>query len=153
MEDRYIIVHTGVKGMHWGIRKPKDPIRRRTIRAARQYYKADRLQRRQEKTDDFGTYRRLGKRIRKVDTRRARNEAQLTKKQINAGREAVAKARVKRNIALSVVTTPAAASVGALLAGPVGATVLGGTTMLTAHVGGKTMYYARNAKTYGRNVE
>lgn len=153
MEDRYIVVHTGVKGMHWGIRKHKDPIRRRIIRAARQFYKVDRLQRRQDKTDNFGSYRRLDKRIRKVNTRRTRNEARLTKKQINAGREAVAKARVKRNIALSAVTTPVAASVGALLAGPVGATVLGGTTMLTSHVGGKTMYYAKNAKAYGSNAE
>ena len=102
MSDTYL-VHHGIKGMRWGVRRFEDESghltpagkRRYAVQDARKYYKINRLQRRQEKTDDPIAKKRLMKRIRKTQTRSDRKHSDLSRADINAGREIVAKNRLK----------------------------------------------------------
>lgn len=98
--DLYLM-HHGIKGMKWGVRRFEDANghltpegkRRYAVQDARKYYKINRLQRAQEKTRDADKSERLSRRIRRVQTRSDRKHADLNQKDINTGRQIVAKNR------------------------------------------------------------
>lgn len=98
--DLYLM-HHGIKGMHWGVRRFEDDNghltpegkRRYAVQDARKYYKINRLQRAKEKNRDPDVDEHLSKRIRRVQTRSDRKHADLSQKDINVGRQIVAKNR------------------------------------------------------------
>ena len=96
------LMHHGIKGMHWGVRRFEDANghltpagkRRYAVQDARKYYKINRLQRAREKTDDDKVKKALDGEIRRTKTRSDRKQALLSKKDIDIGREIVAKHRL-----------------------------------------------------------
>ena len=96
------LMHHGIKGMHWGIRRFEDANghltpagkRRYAVQDARKYYKINRLQRAREKTDNDKVKKFLDGEIRRTKTRSDRKQALLSKKDIDVGREIVAKHRL-----------------------------------------------------------
>lgn len=109
MEQTIVITHSGVRGMKWGVRRQQ--VRKQNL-AARRYFKEDRLERKREKTGNFKKYRDLGKKVRKVKTRRDRLESSMSKADIIAGRARVSRNRVIRNVALSSIAGSAALGIG-----------------------------------------
>lgn len=101
MNNAYLM-HHGIKGMHWGIRRFEDANghltpagkRRYAVQDARKYYKINRLQRAREKTDNDKVKKLLDGEIRRTKTRSDRKQALLSKKDIDIGREIVAKHRL-----------------------------------------------------------
>lgn len=99
--DLYLM-HHGIKGMHWGVRRFEDANghltpegkRRYAVQDARKYYKINRLQRAREKTDNDKVKKALDGEIRRTKTRSDRKQALLSKKDIDIGREIVAKHRL-----------------------------------------------------------
>ena len=99
--DLYLM-HHGIKGMHWGIRRFEDENghltpagkRRYAVQDARKYYKINRLKRHREKTDNKTAKKLLDGEIRRTQTRSDRKQALLSRKEINTGREIVAKHRL-----------------------------------------------------------
>lgn len=99
--DLYLM-HHGIKGMHWGVRRFEDANghltpegkRRYAVQDARKYYKINRLQRAREKTDSDKVKKALDEEIRRTKTRSDRKQALLSKKDIDIGREIVAKHRL-----------------------------------------------------------
>lgn len=99
--DLYL-AHHGIKGMHWGVRRFQNSDgtltdagkRRYAIQDARKYYKINRLQRAREKTDNDKVKKSLDEEIRRTKTRSDRKQALLSKKDIDVGREIVAKHRL-----------------------------------------------------------
>lgn len=99
--DLYLM-HHGIKGMRWGVRRFEDANghltpagkRRYAIQDARKYYKINRLQRAREKTDNETVKKVLDGEIRRTKTRSDRKQALLSKKDIAIGREIVAKHRL-----------------------------------------------------------
>ena len=97
-EDLYLM-HHGIKGMHWGVRRFEDANghltpagkRRYAIQDARKYYKINRLQRHREKTKNETVKKMLDSEIRRTKTRSDRKQAILDPKDIKIGREIVAK--------------------------------------------------------------
>ena len=99
--DLYLM-HHGIKGMHWGVRRFEDANghltpegkRRYAVQDARKYYKINRLQRAREKTNNDKVKKALDGEIRRTKTRSDRKQALLSKKDIDIGREIVAKHRL-----------------------------------------------------------
>lgn len=99
--DLYLM-HHGIKGMHWGVRRFEDANghltpagkRRYAVQDARKYYKINRLQRAREKSNSDKFKKVLDGEIRRTQTRSDRKQALLSKKDIDVGREIVAKHRL-----------------------------------------------------------
>ena len=161
MSSDLYLMHHGIKGMHWGVRRYQNSDgtltdqgkRRYGIQDARKYYKINRLQRAKENTNNSSKQERLTKRIRKVQTRSDRKKADLSQKDINAGREIVAKNRFKLASAASIATAGATAAGIAILASnpktrwaiPLAAA---GGLAATAKVGKKVPYYFMENRRY-----
>lgn len=161
MDNDLYLMHHGIKGMKWGVRRYEDASghltpagkRRYGIQDARKYYKINRLQRAKERTNDTAKKQRLTKRIRRVQTRSDRKHADLDKEAINRGREIVAKNR------LNMATIGSLAKAGATAAGAyylyqnpntralVPAALIGGAA-LTATSGKKVPYYFMENRRY-----
>lgn len=117
--DLYLM-HHGIKGQKWGVRRFEDANghltlegkRRYAVQDARKYYKINRLQRAREKTDNDKVKKALDVEIRRTKTRSDRKQALLSKKDIDIGREIVAKHRLNwagANTAAKTVLTAAGA--------------------------------------------
>ena len=69
MDNISYIYHSGIKGMKWGVRRYQNPDGSLTDlgrvrygkKAARKYYKVDRLRRKQEKTNSYSKDKKLAK--------------------------------------------------------------------------------------------
>lgn len=128
----YYLVHSGVLGMKWGIRRyqnedgtltPEGRIRYGK-QAAKAYFKQDMLRRKQEKANDFKTYKKLGKKIRKAEERESVKEGKLSNEDKRHGRYSVAKFRnIKSHVESGVAGVgtglTAAAYIHSLAAAPV----------------------------------
>lgn len=161
MSSDLYLMHHGIKGMRWGVRRYQDANgnltdqgkRRYGIQDARKYYKINRLQRAKENTDNSAKKERLSKRIRRVQTRSDRKKADLSQEDINIGREIVAKNRLKLISAASVATAGAtAAGISVLASNPktrwaVPLAAVGGAAA-TAGVGRKVPYYYMENRRY-----
>ena len=161
MSSDLYLMHHGIKGLRWGVRRYQNADgtltdqgkRRYGIQDARKYYKINRLQRAKEHTKNAAKQERLTKRIRRVQTRSDRKKADLSQKDINAGREIVAKNRFKLTSAASVATAGATAAGIAILASnpktkwavPLAAA---GGIAATAKVGKKVPYYFMENRRY-----
>lgn len=159
--DDLYLMHHGIKGMHWGVRRFEDASghltpagkRRYAVQDARKYYKINRLQRAREKSRDADKIERLDKRIRRVQTRSDRKHADLSQKDLNVGRQIVAKNR--RNWAMIGTAAKAAATAAgayALYQNPktralVPAALVAGGAM-TFGSAKKVPYYAMEARRY-----
>lgn len=117
--------HHGTKGQKWGVRRYQnadgsltDAGRKHYGKAvARKDYKINRLKRKQEKTNRFSRYRKLDKKIRETETRKARKKQGLTQKDIENAKKYVARFRT------------AAATLGTI--GKASATVAGSAFILS----------------------
>lgn len=158
--DLYLM-HHGIKGMKWGVRRFEDANghlteagkRRYAIQDARKYYKINRLQRAKEHTKNADKSARLSKRLRKVKTRSDRKHSDLSQKDLNAGREIVAKNRLKWagfNTAAKAALTAAGAAY--LYQNPntraLAPLALAGGAALTAQSAKKVPYYFMENRRY-----
>lgn len=163
--NRYeVIVHHGVKGMHWGVitqkvsssaksysdkrqvqnekRKElkrsyhkKNAANRSARSAARTYYK-------QQRTNSFQTYRKAGV---KLD----RQQAKLTDEQVKNGRYQVARGRnIRRKSASAVLGTASAAFIAASPAA-IAAPIAGLTVAAITNYASGGHYYSREKRAYG----
>ena len=138
------LAHHGVKGQRWGVRRYQnydgtltDAGRKKFgVKTARKFYRVNRLQRKQERTNSFKKYRRLDKKIRKTSTRMERASHMVSKKDIEAGRARVASFREKRN--LTIAAAAPLISVGAMFVAGPGAGVL--TLPISAAITGNSLY-------------
>lgn len=157
MKQDYII-HFGVKGMRWGVRKQREPsinqqrralqksyrkdgkgtpVKKTSNSAARSYFKAD-------KTGNFATYRKHTK-------KQALKEAKLTGDQVSSGRYRVARARnIKRKVASATLGAAATVALAATGMAAVGA-VLGAGVAVGTNLASGGRYYAKQSKAYGKN--
>ncbi len=158
--DLYLM-HYGLKGMKWGVRRFEDSSghltpagkRRYGIQDARKYYKINRLERKREKTSDPDKKAELDTRIRRVQTRSDRKHADLSQNDINIGREIVAKNRKNMHIAASAAAGASTAAATAMLyanpntrwAAPL---VAAGGAAVTAKAAGKVPYYKMEDRRY-----
>lgn len=161
MHNTNYLMHHGIKGMKWGVRRFEDASghltpagkRRYAVQDARKYYKINRLQRAKEKTRDPEKNERLSKRIRRVQTRSDRKHADLNTKDINIGRQIVAKNR--RNWAMVGTAAKAAATAAgayALYQNPktraLAPLAVAGGAALTYGSAKKVPYYTMEARRY-----
>lgn len=158
--DSYLM-HHGIRGMHWGVRRFEDSSghltpagkRRYGIQDARKYYKINRLERKREKTRDLDKQAALDARIRRIQTRSDRKHADLTQDDINIGREIVAKNRKNMHIAASAAAGASTAAATAILyanpntrwAAPL---VAAGGAAVTAKAAGKIPFYKMEDRRY-----
>ena len=157
------LYHHGIKGQKWGVRRYQNADgsltdighTRYANKAAKDYYKIDRLKRKQEKAKSFKTHNRLGKKIRKLDTDRSRNEAKLSKEEINKARASIA---VKRaNMHANITGGSAGAAMGAAFIAAMNPELIP-VMAVTATVGGVTAakslgkyrYYTKEATARGK---
>ena len=159
--DSNYLMHYGLKGMKWGVRRFEDSSghltpagkRRYGIQDARKYYKINRLERKREKTRDLDKQAALDARIRRVQTRSDRKHADLTQNDINIGREIVAKNRKNMHIAATAAAGASTAAATAILyanpntrwAAPL---VAAGGAAATAKAAGKIPYYKMEDRRY-----
>lgn len=159
-QDDYLM-HYGLKGMKWGVRRFEDSSghltpagkRRYGIQDARKYYKINRLQRKREKTNDIYEQAALDKKIRRVQTRSDRKHADLTQEDLNIGREIVAKNRKNMRVAASAVAGASTAAATAMLyanpntrwAAPL---VAAGGAAVTAKTASKIPFYKMEDRRY-----
>ena len=167
MDDE--LKHYGVKGMKWGVRRKRDggssgskkPSKRSEQKATakdlkKSYRKSDerRVKRasnsaartyfKQERTNDFGTYKKMGS---KLDLK----TASLTESQVKNGRYRVARFR---NIASKTISGMAGSTAG-ILAVSSGAAFIGvpaalAVAGLTNYATGGT-YYSKQSRAYGKD--
>ena len=168
MDDLYLM-HHGIKGMQWGVRRYQNSDgtltdagkRRYGIQDARKYYKVNRLQRYKERTKNARTSEMLTKEIRRTQTRSDRKKSLLNQQDINAGRQIVASNRMKMAMAGTIAKgAVTAAGIGILASNPrtrwaVPAAAIGGAA-LTATSAKKVPYYTMENHRYkqsntGRN--
>lgn len=158
--DLYLM-HYGLKGMQWGVRRFEDSSghltpagkRRYGIQDARKYYKINRLERKREQTRNPDKQAALDARIRRVQTRSDRKHADLTQEDINIGREIVAKNRKNMHIAASAAAGASTAAATAILyanpntrwAAPLAAA---GGAAITAKAAGKIPFYKMEDRRY-----
>lgn len=146
------LVHHGVKGQRWGVRRYQnadgsltDAGRKKYgIKVARKYYKLNRLQRKQENTSDFKKYRKLQKKMRKTSTRMDRASHMVSKKDIEAGKAKVASFRKMRNITVAAAS-PLISAGAIFVAGPVGALTIPAAAVATGKSIYKLPYWSREA--------
>lgn len=161
MSSDLYLMHHGIKGMRWGVRRYQDANghlteqgkRRYAIQDARKYYKINRLQRAKENTKNAAKQERLTKRIRRVQTRSDRKKSDLSQKDINVGREIVAKNRLKLTSAAAIGSAGVTAAGMAILASnpktrwAVPLAAVGGVAA-TRKVGKKVPYYYMENRRY-----
>ena len=160
------LMHHGIKGMHWGVRRFQNDDgtltdagkRRYAIQDARKYYKVNRLQRARENIDNEDVKKALDGEIRRTQSRSDRKQALLSKKEIDAGREIVAKNRLNwagaNTVAKAALT---AAGTYALYQNPktraLAPLALAGGTALTIGSAKKVPYYFMENRRYKQGNE
>lgn len=164
MDELY---HYGTKGQKWGIRKYQNPDgsltpagrERYGKKVARNIYKINKLQRKQEHAKSLDTYKKIGKKIRKINTKNERMESGLTKKDIESGRKAVAGFRTKGLAVSSIAKAGATAAgvawlstnpIGQMSLAAAGATAVAGT-IATYNSAKKIPYYAMESRNFKRS--
>ena len=160
MEKNYLM-HHGIKGMKWGVRRFEDANghltpagkRRYGVQDARKYYKINRLQRYQEKTNNSKLKKILSGEIRRTQTRSDRKRSDLNQKDINIGREIVAKHRLKwASVNTAAKTALTAAGAAYLYSNPktraLAPVALAGGAALTYGSAKKIPYYFMENRRY-----
>lgn len=160
MHDSYLM-HHGIKGMKWGVRRFEDASghltpagkRRYGIQDARKYYKINRLQRYREKTENPRLKKLLDGELRRTQTRSDRKHSDLNQKDINIGREIVAKHRLKwASVNTAAKTALTAAGAAYLYSNPktraLAPVALAGGAALTYGSAKKIPYYFMENRRY-----
>lgn len=154
-------MHHGIKGMHWGVRRFEDANghltpagkRRYAVQDARKYYKINRLQRARENTNNKSVKKLLDGEIRRTQTRSDRKHSDLSKRDINVGREIVAKHRLKwAGVNTAAKTALTAAGAAYLYSNPktraLAPVALAGGAALTYGSAKKVPYYFMENRRY-----
>lgn len=154
--NEFYIYHHGVKGQKWGVRRYQNSDgsltdagkKRYSNKAARGYYKVQNLQRKQSGVESFKEYQKLGTKINRIQSQLDITTSKLSKADINAGRQRIARNRDLRRMAASAL---AGTATGAIMiatgAGALGIPIAaGGYTFTRLATGGR--YYKKQSQAY-----